>query len=440
MHTFLSGEGGMGKTTLVRLLVQQWRSEGRNVLLCASSAKAARLLGGYTVHSAFKLRTTDGGFVEANLNHEQQGRHWAWLRSRDIIVIDEISMLTAGALHGVNEALNYVMKTDLPLHRATSAATNFGGKSIIAVGDLFQLPAVEKSPKMRNQVYLSTLWPTFHFVELTESCRQDQTERRFSKLLSNVRRGRSHLTTDDVALLQSRVCGSGHQPICGACTTFSDYVASRVRRRADSMEGDTRDVQHCPISENACVIAAKRAKVAELNDRHIKALATAGVSVVTAYAVDRSSNGQELHSTELRERIDGKASGQLAALPLYVGMEAVLTRNENVQGDFANGVAGVIVAVDDDLQALRFRPHGSDPSKAPLRVARRTNTYYIAGLSRVTRTQFPILPGHCLTAHRVQGATLEGEVHILLSKHLTRLSTKSSGSAHSHICASRVCR
>lgn len=41
IHAFLSGEGGMGKSTLINLLVQLWRSQGKRVIVTASSAKAA---------------------------------------------------------------------------------------------------------------------------------------------------------------------------------------------------------------------------------------------------------------------------------------------------------------------------------------------------------------------------------------------------------------
>ena len=58
---FLSGEGGMGKSLIIRLLVRHWRSAGFNVIVCAASAKAATLVNGQTVHSAFKLNK-DGKF------------------------------------------------------------------------------------------------------------------------------------------------------------------------------------------------------------------------------------------------------------------------------------------------------------------------------------------------------------------------------------------
>ena len=51
----------------------------------------------------------------------------------DVIVIDEISMLTTSALHGVNQALNYVMTSGTG---APSRDMLFGKKSVVAVGDL----------------------------------------------------------------------------------------------------------------------------------------------------------------------------------------------------------------------------------------------------------------------------------------------------------------
>ena len=104
--TFLSGEGGTGKSTLIRLLVQEWRSQGLRVRVCASSGKAARLIGGHTVHAAFMLHQ-DGFFLRSSLR--LGSKHLAWLATSDIIIIDEISMLTADALDGVSQALKFAV-------------------------------------------------------------------------------------------------------------------------------------------------------------------------------------------------------------------------------------------------------------------------------------------------------------------------------------------
>ena len=160
LHAFLSGEGGVGKSTVTRLLIMYWRSQGLRVIVLASSAKAARLIGGHTVHSACLL-STHGTFEHARLEGCQASDRFVWLATADIVIIDEISvcrhtqpqprislrpkllcslpsqptrhlpqMLTTSALHGVNAAFNYAITTSTTLSRREMT---FGHKSVIAV-------------------------------------------------------------------------------------------------------------------------------------------------------------------------------------------------------------------------------------------------------------------------------------------------------------------
>ena len=430
--SFLSGEGGMGKSLLIRLLVQYWRSQGKRVLVCASTAKAARLIRGHTVHHAFKLSTRNGGFITSRLDGEKHSPHWAWLYSRDIIVIDEISMLSASTLHGVNHALNHVMS----LTASATSHDHFGLKSVLAVGDLFQLPAVEKF-KFHDQIYMSTLWPAFRYLYLDESCRQDDTERRFAELLSRLRLGAEHLTPDDIALLKTRVCSSrGHGS--SACCTFADKVEKRTRdgrrrkRRvcglSDTLDGDDADntftttqCRHCEIKEDATVIAALVSKVNELNTRHEAKLEAAGTNVLRADAVDRTTGGTKLTDERSRCAVDKRARGQLRVLGVYVGMRALLTQNEDMETDRINGSPGVVVAIEtdpddtDEPVVICFRPDSAANDAPPLRIARTLVRVSCVGVGHVSRYQFALLPSHAITVHRVQGSTLEKDIHILVN-------------------------
>lgn len=58
-------------------------------------------------------------------------------------------MLSAGCLHGVNDALNCVNS----LNASTSTQQHFGGKVVVVSGDLYQLPAVEAF-RRSDQVFL----------------------------------------------------------------------------------------------------------------------------------------------------------------------------------------------------------------------------------------------------------------------------------------------
>lgn len=53
LRAYIGGAGGTGKSTLIRLCTAYWQSQGLNVLLTATSGKAARLIGGHTVRDAF---------------------------------------------------------------------------------------------------------------------------------------------------------------------------------------------------------------------------------------------------------------------------------------------------------------------------------------------------------------------------------------------------
>ena len=74
----------MGKSTLVRLLVALWRSQGLRVIVLGSSAKAARLVGGHTVHSACLLDSS-GSFEVPRLQGTQGDDRFVWLATADIV-------------------------------------------------------------------------------------------------------------------------------------------------------------------------------------------------------------------------------------------------------------------------------------------------------------------------------------------------------------------
>ena len=450
--SFLSGEGGMGKSMLIRLLTQWWRSQGLRVIVLASSGKAARLISGHTVHSACKLHPA-GRFLTTKL--EVHSPHFAWLFGADVIVIDEISMLTATALAGVNSALNFVASRGA----STQSARAFGGKSLATVGDLYQLPAVEKLFNL-DQVYQSVLWPEFSLLELDECCRVRPDERAFMALQSRARvswrcdaaecaetrcEACCALYTADEALLRTRLCSEHCRTECG-CEAERYVDKQQVR----SLDADGRrdeqevphTVAHCPLDEHATVLVAKRAKVDALCEKWARsvqqsagatvtrpaanaAAAAAGLSelvsgVVIHTARDRGRDGGVLTDGAVLDTVDKRTRGKVRKLALYKGMRAVLTDNKSVKDDFVNGTVGIVEDIYLQAGAVKviyFRPESYAPSAPALRVVPKEETVNgIARVGSVRRLQFPLLPAHCVTVHRVQGSTLTHDVHVLLNR------------------------
>lgn len=138
-------------------------SMGQLVAVTGTTATAAGNIGGVTVHRFLKLSK---GF-ESSLDPSHA--MWPTLKSIDVVIIDEISMATAHLL----QALDHVLRRAfLPGCKRRP----FGGRTIIAIGDLCQLPPVP--PRLFGivynncAVYVLGLWRKFRMHELRENFRQ----------------------------------------------------------------------------------------------------------------------------------------------------------------------------------------------------------------------------------------------------------------------------
>ena len=141
------------------------------VLLTAPTGKAAFNIHGMTLHSAFALPVTEFNGEMPNLSSDVCNTLRSKLSSLKVIIIDEISMVGSKILSQVNNRLKAIMDNSL----------DFGGVSIISVGDFHQLRPVKDSYVFQIPVSSSNnydglvgpyLWEKFSFIELTEIMRQ----------------------------------------------------------------------------------------------------------------------------------------------------------------------------------------------------------------------------------------------------------------------------
>ena len=143
---FLSGCAGVGKSTVIRALFQMVthyydnisgpQNNSIRVLLCAFSGKAAYLINGMTLHSAFQLPVQQNHKPMAELSHDVANTIREKLINLKLLIIDEISMVGSMLLKRVDIRLRQIMGEN----------EDFGGIDVITVGDLKQLPPVFDSP------------------------------------------------------------------------------------------------------------------------------------------------------------------------------------------------------------------------------------------------------------------------------------------------------
>lgn len=151
---FITGKAGTGKSTFVHFFT---RNTKKQVLLTAFTGIAAINVGGVTLHSFFKFPFR--GLLpgdEAITVFKEFDKKRKVIEEIDTIIIDEVSMLRADILQAIDHSLRM---------NGGDLNSPFGGKQIIFVGDLFQLPPVTKESNGFERVLFNEIFKSPYFFD-----------------------------------------------------------------------------------------------------------------------------------------------------------------------------------------------------------------------------------------------------------------------------------
>ena len=212
---FLTGKAGTGKTTFLKYITQ---TTTKRFIVLAPTGVAAINAGGSTIHSFFQLPLCPYlPDVKELLTEYQTPDHYRKLRKEriniirtlDLLIIDEISMVRADLLDAVDMTLRKYRRNSHP----------FGGVQLLMIGDAQQLSPVVKEHEKR---YLAQVYPSpyfFHskalqnlpyitielqkvhrqkddeFLEILNAIREDKADHKILEKLN--RRVGATLTTDE---------------------------------------------------------------------------------------------------------------------------------------------------------------------------------------------------------------------------------------------------
>ncbi|MEZ4945327.1 MAG: helix-turn-helix domain-containing protein [Cyclobacteriaceae bacterium] len=213
-HIFLTGKAGTGKTTFLKNLEKHTHKQ---FAIVAPTGIAALNAGGVTIHSQFLFPlgtflpdrsipsdfNVDEGFFTQNTlarKHPLNSVRKQVLRSIDLLVIDEVSMLRADVL----DAIDYRLRA-----ARGNFKRSFGGVQLLLIGDLYQLPpVVRRNEESMLQRYYPSAWfyeslalkqDGFVYIELDKIFRQQDDL--FINILNNLRNNTP--TESDIAELNS---------------------------------------------------------------------------------------------------------------------------------------------------------------------------------------------------------------------------------------------
>lgn len=204
---FLTGRAGTGKTTFLKHIAQ---TTSKRFVVLAPTGVAAINAGGSTIHSFFQLPLCPylPDVKELVTEYQLPDRYRSLskerikiIRTLDLLIIDEISMVRADLLDAVDMSLRRYRRSDMP----------FGGVQLLMIGDIHQLSPVVRESE-RN--FISQVYPSPYFfnskalkrldyitIELQKVYRQRDAE--FIEILNAVRD--NHVTPEILRRLNARV-------------------------------------------------------------------------------------------------------------------------------------------------------------------------------------------------------------------------------------------
>lgn len=246
---FLTGKAGTGKTTFLKHIT---KTTSKRFVVLAPTGVAAINAGGSTIHSFFLLPLCPylPDVKELVTEYQMPERYRGFrkdklkiIRTLDLLIIDEISMVRADLLDAVDMTLRRCRKNDKP----------FGGVQLLMIGDAQQLSPVVKE---NERQYISQVYPSPYFfhskalqklpyvtIELTKVYRQKDAD--FLDILNAVRDNRAD--AEILRRLNSRVGafsddGGGSEGEGGGdiirLTTHNAQADEVNSRKLDALDGN----------------------------------------------------------------------------------------------------------------------------------------------------------------------------------------------------------
>lgn len=120
---FITGKAGVGKSTFIQYLID---TINKNIVVLAPTGIAALNVCGQTIHSFFRFPP------KIINNNDIKLRGDELLKNVELLIIDEISMVRADILDGIDYSLQLHRKNNKP----------FGGVQMLLIGDCYQLPPI----------------------------------------------------------------------------------------------------------------------------------------------------------------------------------------------------------------------------------------------------------------------------------------------------------
>ncbi len=389
-NIFLTGKAGTGKTTFLRSLKG---NISKRMIVVAPTGVAAINAGGVTIHSFFQMpfgphipnnanqKFPDTEVQNTSKNIQRFSRiKINIIKSLDLLVIDEVSMVRADLLDGIDEVLRRYKNRYKP----------FGGVQLLMIGDLLQLAPVVKDDEWQ---ILRPYYDTMFFFG-----------------------SRALQKTDYISIELKHIFRQRDDVFIGILNKIRD-------NKADDKALEALNKRYLPGFSNGnkdgyITLTTHNYQAQEINDREL------GKLPVRAYT----------YTATVKDEFPEYAYPTDFNLILKKGAQVMFIKNDPSPGKlFFNGKIGTIISIDQEEIVVKSKD--DDQEINVVRVEWQNCKYTINESTKEIEekiigsfNQYPLKLAWAITIHKSQGLTFDkaivdanaafafGQVYVALSR------------------------
>lgn len=364
-NLLILSSAGHGKSFLIKTMQEYINKQqiSKNISLCSTTGISAYNIGGMTIHSFMGIGTGDKELNELIIKVSCNKIYRERIQKLDILIIDEISMLSADIFEKIHLICQSIRKNKF----------FFGGIQVVFTGDFLQLlPVFNKNKDIYNEIPDERLIIESDIFNkifnkknnnikiLKENFRQ-KNDPTFIDLLSRIRLGKQ--TAEDIMLLNTR-------------KKMPENINDHIQL----------------VSSN------KKAQI--INESQLANIKNESFVFTSTFTKSGDKELSELLSKELNSQFIQKG---IEKLILKKNTRVMLIKNLDVSLGLINGALGTVININQSAVTIQF-DNGREENISPVSWELEINN------SKAIATQIPLILAYAVTCHKSQSITIDSAI------------------------------